>query len=293
MNLAHFFKIDSVIKPQQVSKRSLPPIPTNHNEQQRRAYDVLRKQWQKHYDDSLEDVRTVRNVRDAIDTSADAMNVQKDILHVQQPPVRQVEGRPQTEIFKESQALSLKRHLPKPPPISPLVFHDSGVASLEEIEDANNKIVPNHPTYQNKSPNPPQAVLPASPPPDQTVTAKVARKVEKTPTDNFLWVGFEDPGVITRRPKNHDRLSAANRNDGLSSGTNRNDASSKKRHSAPPGTLDFKSPALQNAPNVARRKSGTNSNSNKKQSMTGKNGRNESSSFHFTSFQTNPLPIII
>jgi hypothetical protein len=40
--------------------------------------------------------------------------------------------------------------------------------------------------------------------------------------NNFLWVGLDEESSVQRRPKNHSRLST----------------SSKKRHSAPPGSLD-------------------------------------------------------
>lgn len=125
-------------------KRSLPPIPVDHNLQQIRAYEILRQKIQDNDND-----------------------------------VRQIEGQCDHQKFKDYHNQVLKRQLPKPPAVSPLVFHDSGVSSLE--------------AEQSKNEN------------------------------NFLWVGLEGDESSNRhllRPKNHDRLA------------------SKKRHSAPPGSLD-------------------------------------------------------
>ena len=161
-------------------KRSLPSLPHDHSLQQIRAYEILRQQWQKHYDDSLEDVRP-----------------------------RCVEGR-DTEQFKVEPMN--KRQLPKPPAVSPLVFNnDSGIASLED-----NKCYPENSHFSSNGPGTNGQC-------DEKVAGNSTMPVEP-PQNNFLWVGFNEDSSVNRRPKNHDRLTSS--------------SSNKKRHSAPPGSLD-------------------------------------------------------
>jgi hypothetical protein len=184
-------------------KRSLPPIPQDHNQQQQRAYEILRQQWPRN-DDSLEDLSAAAGSGGAAS-------------------FRMVEGRSNEDYFNQhaidrhhSLNLPPKRQLPKPPPVSPIVLpipspptnaDDSGCVSFE------NELV---------------VAAADCAEPKKTHDAEVVA--------NF-WVGFTEPSTTTtsgksshavkRRPKNHDRLTSVSSAD-----------KSRKRHSAPPGSFD-------------------------------------------------------
>ena len=134
------------------SKRSMPPLPKDHDLQQKRAYEIFRQHW-------------VPSVED-VDLTSTPVNDQD----------RLIEGRSEDNYeYNYHLNLPAKRQLPKPPPVSPLIFDkDSGCASLEN----------NHQQQQQKrnSPEPP----------------------------NFLWVGLEDSKqeLKKKQPKNHERLNA-------------------------------------------------------------------------------------
>merc|ERR1712228_757865 len=107
---------------------------------------------------------------------------------------------------------ALKRQLPKPPAVSPLVFNnDSGIASLED----NNKCSFENSQFDEKNC-------------EEEVAGNSNSSTLVCPQNNF-WVGFTEESSVNRRPKNHDRLTS-------SSSNKRSDP--KKRHSAPPGSLD-------------------------------------------------------
>ena len=132
------------------SKRSLPALPKDHDLQQKRAYEIFRQHW-------------VPSVED-VDLTSTPVNDQD----------RLIEGRSEDNYeYNYHLNLPAKRQLPKPPPVSPLIFDkDSGCASLEN----------NHQQQKRNSPEPP----------------------------NFLWVGLEDSKqeLKKKQPKNHERLNA-------------------------------------------------------------------------------------
>ena len=118
--------------------------------------------------------------------------------------------------------------MPKPPPLSPLVFNnDSGVASLEEkcsgSESLSAAAAPTTVTQrqfdEKKRSSGNGNSLVVSP---VAAAAPSVGAPSQQQQNNFLWVGLDEESSVQRRPKNHSRLST----------------SSKKRHSAPPGSLD-------------------------------------------------------
>ena len=202
-------------------KRSLPSIPQDHSLQQIRAYEILRQQWQKQYDESLEN-----NQDQSCSNLSEFVQTGPNWSQSREVRPRCIEGQEISEKFKEP-TLNNKRQLPKPPPLSPLVFNnDSGVASLEEkcsgAESLNAAAAPTTVTQrqfdEKKRSSGNGSSLVVSP-------AAAAPSVGAPPQqqqNNFLWVGLDEESSVQRRPKNHSRLST----------------SSKKRHSAPPGSLD-------------------------------------------------------
>ena len=240
-------------------KRSLPSIPQDHSLQQIRAYEILRQQWQKQYDESLEN-----NQDQSCSNLSEFVQTGPNWSQSREVRPRCIEGQEISEKFKEP-TLNNKRQLPKPPPLSPLVFNnDSGVASLEEkcsgAESLNAAAAPTTVTQRQfdekkrSTGNGNSVVFPVAAAPSVGAPAQqqnnsqrqfdekkrssgngsslvvspaaaAAPSVGAPPQqqqNNFLWVGLDEESSVQRRPKNHSRLST----------------SSKKRHSAPPGSLD-------------------------------------------------------
>ena len=202
-------------------KRSLPSIPQDHSLQQIRAYEILRQQWQKQYDESLEN-----NQDQSCSNLSEFVQTGPNWSQSREVRPRCIEGQEISEKFKEP-TLNNKRQLPKPPPLSPLVFNnDSGVASLEEkcsgAESLNAAAAPTTVTQrqfdEKKRSSGNGSSLVVSP----AATAPSVGAPPQQQQNNFLWVGLDEESSVQRRPKNHSRLST----------------SSKKRHSAPPGSLD-------------------------------------------------------
>ena len=240
-------------------KRSLPSIPQDHSLQQIRAYEILRQQWQKQYDESLEN-----NQDQSCSNLSEFVQTGPNWSQSREVRPRCIEGQEISEKYKEPTTLNNKRQLPKPPPLSPLVFNnDSGVASLEEkcsgAESLNAAAAPTTVTQRQfdekkrSSGNGNSVVFPVAAAPSVGAPAQqqnnsqrqfdekkrssgngsslvvspaaAAPSVGAPPQqqqNNFLWVGLDEESSVQRRPKNHSRLST----------------SSKKRHSAPPGSLD-------------------------------------------------------
>ena len=154
---------DSLEDEPKQSKRSLPPLPKDHDLQQKRAYEIFRQHW----------VPSVEERQELISTP-----VNEPLILEDNDDHRLIEGRnneDNEEFYNYHLNLPAKRQLPKPPPVSPLIFDkDSGCASLEN----------NHQQQQKRnSPEPP----------------------------NFLWVGLEDSKeqyAKKKQPKNHERLNA-------------------------------------------------------------------------------------
>ena len=203
-------------------KRSLPSIPQDHSLQQIRAYEILRQQWQKQYDESLEN-----NQDQSCSNLSEFVQTGPNWSQSREVRPRCIEGQEISEKFKEP-TLNNKRQLPKPPPLSPLVFNnDSGVASLEEkcsgAESLNAASAPTTVTQrqfdEKKRSSGNGSSLVVSP---VAATAPSIGAPPQQQQNNFLWVGLDEESSVQRRPKNHSRLST----------------SSKKRHSAPPGSLD-------------------------------------------------------
>ena len=140
-------------------KRSLPALPKDHDLQQKRAYEIFRQHWVPSVESTSTPVNEVPDLDD-------------------HRPL--IEGRnnedSNEEFYNYHLNLPAKRQLPKPPPVSPLIFDkDSGCASLEN----------NH-QKRNSSPE---------------------------PNPNFLWVGLEDSKEQyskKKQPKNHERLNSTN-----------------------------------------------------------------------------------
>ena len=200
-------------------KRSLPSIPQDHSLQQIRAYEILRQQWQKQYDESLEN-----NQDQSCSNLSEFVQTGPNWSQSREVRPRCIEGQEISEKFKEP-TLNNKRQLPKPPPLSPLVFNnDSGVASLEEKCSGSESLSAAAPTTvtqrqfdekKRSSGNGNSSVV-------SPVAAAPSLGASPQQQNNFLWVGLDEESSVQRRPKNHGRLST----------------SSKKRHSAPPGSLD-------------------------------------------------------
>ena len=201
-------------------KRSLPSIPQDHSLQQIRAYEILRQQWQKQYDDSIEN-----NQDQSCSNLSEFVQTGPNWSQSREVRPRCIEGQEISEKFKEP-TLNSKRQLPKPPPLSPLVFNnDSGVASLEEKCSGSENISAALPTTvtqrqfdekKRSSGNGNSSVV------SVVAAAPSVGAPPQQQQNNFLWVGLEEESGVQRRPKNHNRLSSL----------------SKKRHSAPPGSLD-------------------------------------------------------
>ena len=245
-------------------KRSLPSIPQDHSLQQIRAYEILRQQWQKQYDDSLEN-----NQNQSCSNLSEFVQTGPNWSQSREVRPRCIEGQEISEKYKEPTTLNNKRQLPKPPPLSPLVFNnDSGVASLEEKCSGSESLsaaaaAPATVTQRqfdekkrssgNGNSSVVSPVAAAAPPVgaplqqqnnsthrqfdekkrssgngNSSVVSPVAAAApsvgapSQQQQNNFLWVGLDEESSVQRRPKNHSRLST----------------SSKKRHSAPPGSLD-------------------------------------------------------
>ena len=257
-------------------KRSLPSIPQDHSLQQIRAYEILRQQWQKQYDESLEN-----NQDQSCSNLSEFVQTGPNWSQSREVRPRCIEGQEISEKFKEP-TLNNKRQLPKPPPLSPLVFNnDSGVASLEEkcsgAESLNVAAAPTTVTQRQfdekkrSTGNGNSVVFPVAAAPSVGAPAQqqnnsqrqfdekkrssgngsslvvspvaaAAPSVGAPPQqqqNNFLWVGLDEESSVQRRPKNHSRLST----------------SSKKRHSAPPGSLDELQNSSQILANPAKKNS--------------------------------------
>ena len=93
--------VNVVIQPKQ--KRSLPPIPKDHNLQQQRAYEILRQQWQ-NQNDSLEDLATYHRQIPCESRHVEGHSYQ-----------RHVEGHSSDDYVHQPHSLNLtsKRQLPK------------------------------------------------------------------------------------------------------------------------------------------------------------------------------------
>ena len=136
----------------------MPALPKDHDLQQKRAYEIFRQHWVPSREEKSEnphgDLSTPINVQD------------EPIEPIEE--MRTIEGRNNDpeDFYNYHLNLPLKRQLPKPPPVSPLIFDDSGCASLENNE----------------------------------------QQKRNSPEPNYLWVGLEEPKEPKKRPKNHERL---------------------------------------------------------------------------------------
>ena len=213
-------------------KRSLPSIPQDHSLQQIRAYEILRQQWQKQYDDSLEN-----NQNQSCSNLSEFVQTGPNWSQSREVRPRCIEGQEISEKYKEPTTLiNNKRQLPKPPPLSPLVFNDSGVASLEEKCSGSESLSAAAAAPATVTQRQFDEKKRSSGNGNSSVVSPVAAAApsvgapSQQQQNNFLWVGLDEESSVQRRPKNHSRLST----------------SSKKRHSAPPGSLD----AFQNSSQI-------------------------------------------